>query len=104
MRIYRISFHGDDKTYQLHAERVAPAELPGFVEISGLLFDAAGGVVIDPAEETLKTEFGEVERLLVPLYRVIRVDQVRQRGQNRILDRTASNVTPFPHGPGVAGS
>ena len=97
MQIFRLAFHNNGKVYQLHAEQVAQAELYGFIEVSGLLFDEHTSVVIDPAEEKLKNEFSHVNRLLLPMHAIIRIDEVDKRGQNKILDMDGnSNVTPFP--------
>jgi hypothetical protein len=97
MRIFRISFVNQGKIYQLHAESVRQGELYGFVEITGLLFDEHTTVVIDPAEERLKSEFAGVGRIQVPMHAVIRIDEVDRRGQNKILDiESGGKVTPFP--------
>ena len=98
MRIYRIAFFNHGKVYQLHAQHVGNADMYGFVEIADLMFDEHTTVVIDPAEERLKAEFTGVTRLLIPMHAVIRIEEVEQRGQNKILDidAGASNVTPFP--------
>jgi hypothetical protein len=101
VRIFRVSFHSSGKVYQLHAQQVAQADLYGFVEVRGLLFGEHSSVVIDPAEERLRDEFSGVQRLLLPLHAVIRIEEVEKRGQNRILDLEGgpSNVTPFPLPP-----
>jgi len=98
MRIFRISFHSNGKVYQLHAQQVVQGELYGFIEIRELLFDEHTLVVIDPAEERLKDEFSGVQRLMLPMHAVIRIEEVEKRGQNKILDLDGpiSNVTPFP--------
>jgi hypothetical protein len=102
MRIFRITFHNQGQVYRLHAEEIAQAELYGFVELRGLLFDEHTSVVIDPSEERLKDEFAGANRILVPLHAVIRIDEVEKRGQNLIFDvGDQGNVTPFPNfGPG----
>ena len=101
MRIFRISFHNNGKVYQLHAQQVARADLYGFIEVRELLFGEHTSVVIDPAEERLKSEFAGVQRLLLPMHAVIRIEEVEKRGQNKILDveGTPSNITPFPSPP-----
>jgi len=98
MRIFRISFHNNGKVYLLHAQQVVQGELYGFIEIRELLFDEHTLVVIDPAEERLKDEFSGVQRLMLPMHAVIRIEEVEKRGQNKILDLDGpiSNVTPFP--------
>ncbi|MDJ0738189.1 MAG: DUF1820 family protein [Gammaproteobacteria bacterium] len=101
MHIYRVSFHNNGKLYQLHARQVASATLYGFIEVSELLFGEHTSVVIDPAEERLKGEFDGVQRLLLPMHAVVRIEQVERRGQNKILDLdgSVSNITPFPMPP-----
>ena len=101
MRIFRIAFHNNGKVYQLHAQQVVQADLYGFVEVRELLFGEHSSVVIDPAEERLKSEFAGVQRLLLPMHAVIRIEEVEKRGQNKILDidGALSNITPFPLPP-----
>jgi hypothetical protein len=101
MRIFRIAFHNSGKVYQLHAQQVAQGELYGFIEVRDLLFGEHTSVVIDPAEEKLKAEFAGVQRLILPLHTVIRIEEVEKRGQNKILeiDGSLSNITPFPMPP-----
>lgn len=96
MRIFRISFLNQGQVYLLHAESVRQGDLYGFIEIAGLLFDEHTTVVIDPAEERLKSEFAGVERLQIPMHAVIRIDEVSRRGQNKIMELEGGKVTPFP--------
>jgi hypothetical protein len=101
MRIFRVSFHNNGKVYQLHAQQIGQAELYGFIEVRDLLFGEHTSVVIDPAEEKLRNEFVGVERLILPMHAVFRIEEVEKRGQNKILelDGTLSNVSPFPLPP-----
>ncbi len=98
MHIFRISFHHDDKIYQLHAKCVDCSDLYGFIEVEELIFDERAGVVIDPSEEKLKSEFSGVSRLFLPLHAVIRIDEMEHKGKNKILDKDGhkTNITPFP--------
>jgi len=97
MRIFRIQFINQGKIYQLYAETVAQAEVYGFVEIRQLIFGETAGLVVDPAEERLKSEFDGVSRILVPMHSVIRIDEVEKRGQSKILELDENaNITPFP--------
>ncbi len=99
MDIFRISFINQGKVYQLHAESVQQADMYGFISISGLIFGETTSLVVDPAEEKLKSEFAGVKQVMIPMHSVIRIDEVEKRGQNKIfeLDEKA-NVTPFPSG------
>lgn len=97
MHIYKISFINQGKVYEVYAETVQQSELFGFIEIAGLIFGENSGLVIDPSEEKLKTEFSGVSSTLVPMQSIIRIDEVEKRGQCKIRDLDANaNVAPFP--------
>lgn len=97
MQIFRISFINHGKVYEIYAETVRQGDLYGFVEIAGIIFGETSSVVIDPAEEKLKAEFGGVSKTLVPIHSVIRIDEVKKQGQSKIIELDANaNVTPFP--------
>jgi hypothetical protein len=97
MHIYKISFINHGKVYEIYAETVQQSELFGFIEIAGLVFGENSGLVIDPGEEKLKTEFSGVSGTLVPMQSIIRIDKVEKRGQSKIRDLDSStNVAPFP--------
>ena len=98
MQIFRTLFHNNGKLYQLHAQQVSQSDIYGFVEIRGLMFEQHTSMVIDPSEERLKSEFEGVEKILLPMHAIVRIDQVETQGENRILelDGNISNVTPFP--------
>jgi len=101
MRIYRVSFHNNGKVYQLHAQRVAQGDLYGFIEVSELLFGEHTSLVVDPAEERLEAEFAGVQKLILPMHAVTRIEVVEKHGQNKILDidGNVSNITTFPLPP-----
>ena len=97
--IYRVAFHNHGKVYELYCSKVSTSALWGFLEISGMVFDN-DAVVVDPTEEKIREEFEDVEVLHVPLHGVLRVEQVRRKGQALIRDReSGEKVTPFPLTP-----
>ena len=97
MRIFRVTFVNQGKIYLLYAEAVRQAEVYGFVELEGLIFGETSSVVIDPGEEKLKNEFSGVTRTLVPMHAIIRVDEVKKRGQSKIMELgKETNIAPFP--------
>ena len=108
MRIFRISFINQGNVYELYVESVRQADLYGFIEIQGLTFGETSSLVIDPSEEKLKSEFSGVNRIMIPMHAVIRIDEVEKRGQSKILEIDGSaNITPFPspiYGPGKDGN
>ena len=93
--LYRVRFASGDKLYELYARRVAQGELYGFVSIEDFVFDTHAGVVVDPAEERLKSEFGGVRRTHVPMHAVVRIDEVEKRGKARIVELDGK-VTRLP--------
>jgi hypothetical protein len=97
MRVFKVIFLNQGKVYELYAKAVHQGELYGFVEIEELLFGEAGRLLVDPAEERLKSEFQGVRRSLIPIHAVIRIDEVEKEGQSKIHEAgETTNVTPFP--------
>ena len=104
-RLYRVAFHNHGKVYELYCTGVTTSGLWGFLEISGMVIDNADSLVVDPSEERIREEFEDVEVLHVPLHGVLRVEEVRRKGQALIRDReSGEKVTPFPMTPPRPGS
>jgi hypothetical protein len=100
-KLYRIAFLNHGKVYELFCTGVCTSGLLGFVEVSGLEFEEKDSLVVDPTEEKLRDEFEGVEVLHLPMHSVLRVEQVRKKGQAVIRDReSGEKVTPFPVQPG----
>lgn len=95
-RIYRIAFHNGGKLYEIYAREVSQGELYGFIEIGGIVFGEKSAVVVDPAEERLKTEFSDVKRSYIPLHAVVRIDEVDKEGTARISTDGDGKVMTFP--------
>jgi hypothetical protein len=97
-KIYRIAFYNQGDIYELHAREVHQSNLYAFVEIKDIIFGERSSVVVDPAEERLKSEFDGVTRTYIPLQSVIRIDEVEREGTNKIIatDAKQGSVTPFP--------
>lgn len=97
-QIYKVIFANQGKVYEVYARGVSQGALFGFVEVEGLLFGEKSQVLVDPAEEKLKSEFEGVERTYIPMHAVVRIDQVAKQGTSKISDAEggAGNVTPFP--------
>ncbi|MFT4607653.1 MAG: hypothetical protein ACI9V8_000293 [Urechidicola sp.] len=93
---FRIQFHNNNRIYELYAHEVGQAQMMGFVEVGQIIFGEHSKILIDPAEEKLKSEFGNVKYSYIPHHSVIRIDEVEQSGKNRILDSEGSTITNFP--------
>ncbi len=96
--IYRIVFINQDEVYELHAHNVGQSDFFGFIEIEDLIFGEKSELVIDPTEERLESEYSGVTRTLVPMHSILRIDEVKKRGANKISPAAGnvSSVTPFP--------
>jgi hypothetical protein len=97
-KLYRVSFLSQGKVYEVFVRKVSQSGLYAFVEIEQLVFGERSGVVVDPAEEKLKTEFADVVRSYIPMHAVLRIDEVSKQGIAKILEAggEGSKVTPFP--------
>jgi hypothetical protein len=100
--IFKVLFVNQGKVYEVYARKVAHGSLFGFVEVEELVFGERSSVVLDPAEERIKTEFSGVKRTYLPLHSVLRIDEVKKQGTAKILAFEGANVAPFPL-PGVYG-
>lgn len=100
-KLYRIAFLNHGKVYELFCSGVCTSGLLGFIEISGLELGDKDSLVVDPTEEKMRDEFDGVEVLHLPLHSVLRVEQVKKKGQMVIREReSGEKVTPFPVQPG----
>lgn len=96
--IYKIIFHNQDRIYEVYARNIHQSSMFGFIEIEQFLFGEKTSVVVDPSEETLKSEFSNVERTYIPMHAIIRIDEVDKMGTGKISRaRTGKdNIMPFP--------
>ncbi|MBR9882340.1 MAG: DUF1820 family protein [Oceanospirillales bacterium] len=93
--IYRVAFVNQDKVYELYVRHVYPSDLWGFIELEGFVFGSKSELVVDPGEEKLKQQFGDVKRSFIPMHAIVRIDEVRQQGVAKISDAKGT-VTAFP--------
>ena len=93
--IFKVLFVNQGKVYEVYARKVSHGAMLGFVEIEELVFGERAGVLLDPAEERIKTEFEGVKRSFLPLHAVLRIDEVSERGASKIT-QYEGNVTQFP--------
>ena len=95
---YRITFHNQGKVYEIYAKQVHQSGLFGFIEVEQIVFGEKSALLVDPSEESLKSEFAGVERTYIPMHAVIRIDEVEKAGHSKISDSDGKegNVAPFP--------
>ena len=97
-QLFKIIFRHHQDVYELYAKHVYDSDMPGFIAIESIQFGGKSDILVDPSEEQLKSEFKDVTRTFVPTHHVIRVDQVKQRGANKIRsgDTNGAKVTSLP--------
>ena len=96
--IYRIVFYNQGNVYEIYAHKVEQSSMYAFIEVEDIIFGERSKLLIDPSEEKLKSEFNGVKRTHIPIQAVMRIDEVEQAGQNKIISDSDSNanITPFP--------
>src|SRR5882757_9029207 len=94
--IFKVMFANQGKVYEIYARKVSHGSLFGFVEVEELVFGERSTVVVDPAEEKIKSEFEGVKRTYLPMHSVLRIDEVKKQGVSKITALESGNVTQFP--------
>ena len=95
--IYKVIFMSQGKLYEIYARKVTQEGFWGFIEIEQLVFGERSGLVVDPSEEKLKSEFEGVKKSYIPMHAVVRIDEVAREGAAKIVAlEGGANVTPFP--------
>jgi hypothetical protein len=94
--IFKVMFVNQGKVYEIYARKVAHGALFGFIEVEELVFGERSTVVVDPAEEKIKSEFEGVKRTYLPLHSILRIDEVKKQGVSKITAVEGSNVAQFP--------
>jgi hypothetical protein len=94
--VYKVLFHNQGKVYEIYARNVSHGELFGFLAVEKLVFGERSSVVVDPAEERIRSEFAGVRRSYIPLHAVLRVDEVEKQGISKISTAESGNVAQFP--------
>lgn len=94
--LYKVVFVNQGKVYEIYARSVAQGTLFGFVEVERLVFGERSTVVVDPAEERLKSEFAGVRRTYIPMHAIVRIDEVEKQGVSKISTAEGTNVAQFP--------
>jgi hypothetical protein len=94
--IFKVLFVNQGKVYEIYARKVGHGGLFGFIEVEELVFGERSTVVLDPAEERIKSEFDGVKRTYLPLHSVLRIDEVKKQGVSKISSFEGGNVAQFP--------
>jgi hypothetical protein len=100
--IYKVIFVNQNQVFELYAKQIYQSDLYGFIEVEEYIFGERSGILVDPAEEKLKTEFAGVKRSYIPMHSIVRIDEVEKEGKVRIREGSAgAKVMSFPMPPGA---
>lgn len=95
--IYKVIFYNQNQVYEVYARAIYQSDMYGFIELEEFVFGERSQVLVDPAEEKLKSEFAAVKRSYIPLHSIIRIDEVEKEGTVRVTEvKTGEKVTPIP--------
>ena len=84
--LYRVLFTQNDQCYEIYARYLSDENLMGFIEVEELVFhETKTGLLVDPSEEKLRTEFKNVKRCYIPMHAVLRIDEMVKEGVARIV-------------------
>ena len=92
--LYRVKFAQADKLYEIYVENVYQSDVHGFVVLENFVFESSG-ILVDPAEDKLRSEFKGVSSCLVPYHSVHRIDVVDKKGTAKLNDYKDGKVMPF---------
>ena len=91
-KIYKISFINQGKVYDIFARGVHQSGLLGFIEVEEIVFGEKSSVVVDPSEESLKSEFSGVSRTYIPMHSIVRIDEVEKWARAKFLKPKVGQV------------
>ncbi len=101
--IYKVIFQNNNQVYELYARAIYQSEMYGFIEVEEFVFGDPDKLVVNPGEEKLKAEFSGVVRSYIPMYAIIRIDEVEKEGTGKITEGQtgqSSNIRHFPMASG----
>jgi len=100
--LYRVQFICHNERYEVYVKEVNQGQLFGFIEIANFVWDNHTALIVDPSHEKLKSEFADVNRTLIPMHQVLRIDQVRKQGEEA-LSRPGTRYSAPVRAAGSAG-
>jgi len=94
---FKVIFYNQGQVYEVYARQIFQSDLMGFIEVEEFCFGERSQIVVDPAEEKLKTEFSQVKRSFIPMHSIVRIDEVDKEGQVKVTDiKSSDKVAQFP--------
>jgi hypothetical protein len=95
--IYKVIFLNQNQVFELYARQIYQSDLYGFIEVEEYIFGERSQIVVDPAEERLKSEFAGVKRSYIPMHAIIRIDEVEKEGAVKVSEsRGQGKIATLP--------
>lgn len=95
--IYKVVFYNQGQVYEVYARAIYQSEMYGFIEVEEFVFGERSQMIVDPGEERLKNEFGNVKRSYIPMHSIVRIDEVEKEGASKVTDiQPSDKVAQFP--------
>ncbi|MBE0583758.1 MAG: DUF1820 family protein [Desulfofustis sp.] len=88
MSIFRVHFTWKEKEYSLKARSLDMTH-PYFVAIMDLVLPAEDGVLINPADDQIRKNFGSVRQLMLPFQSVSLIEEFPQDPDQKQDDPTS---------------
>ena len=83
---YKVLFHNQGQIFEVYAKNIYQSDLYGFVEVEDYVFGNHSQMLIDPAEDKLRSEFEGVQRS------VRRDSKIGTRRYSKVCIRRQSRV------------
>ncbi len=95
--VYKVIFMNQSQVYEVYAREIYQSEMYGFIEVEEFVFGDRTQVLVDPAEEKLKSEFAGVKRSFIPMHSIIRIDEVEKEGVGKVTEvKGDGKIAHFP--------
>lgn len=95
--LFKVIFYNQGQIYEIYANKIEQSDLYGFLIVREITFKPNKGILVDPTEERLKSEFDGVNESYIPIHSIIRIDEVEKEGISKIKDIGKNdNIAYFP--------
>ncbi len=95
--VFKIVFYNQGQVYEVYARQIFQSDLMGFIEVEEFVFGERSQLIVEPAEEKLKSEFSTVKRSFIPMHSIVRIDEVDKEGQVKVSDiKSGDKIAHLP--------
>ncbi|HSB97461.1 MAG TPA: DUF1820 family protein [Spongiibacteraceae bacterium] len=95
--IYKVIFLNQGQVFEVYAREIYQSEMYGFIEVEEFVFGERTQMLVDPAEEKLKSEFAGVKRSFIPMHSIVRIDEVEKEGVGKVTEAKGDGkIAHFP--------